>query len=641
MNTNRLIQVVAVLLLLALMVGNSLWVPRIVAQRLDKQLVAADIDASSVPPDVALMTSALGPFRGLAVNVLWYRANASKDAGKYFEANQLAQWVTKLQPRFAQVWAFNAWNMAYNISVATHTPEERWDWVNKGINLLRTQGIPLNPKTVRLYRELAWIFFHKIGQFSDDMHWFYKRKLAAEMQEIVGTPTEGATTKQAIEEFRKIVDAPQSIEQLLEKNPAFEPAYRTIRELGYVADTRLLRLIARTRILNEFLGAEANPKAMAEMLDNYDPNLDAMMKDPKYAAGFNDFIFYLRRKSLINDYRMIPERMLETMETFGPLDWRHSSAHGLYWASLGTEIAPSVLNKTNMDLLNTYRQHVHSLQELTRFGRLSFDPVTQHIDLLPDPRFIPKYEVALERARDGLLAMDDVSMDKARINTSYSAGHENFMLQAICFAYLYGDEAQARELFERARKTYGMMPHNQFPRNTYMKTLSELVLEQFSENADVMGNNKQFIDAMLVNAFSKGLSNNRADVFARFVEMARLAHKRFQDKSVANPNAVQDRMKYLDFDEVFASGFLEYIRSPSIPLPLRSRIWQNAPVQLQQRAYDPLIRTAQQQLANSNIDIAKVFPEPAGMAEFRKKHNLERIDKAAKDNPVDLPLMRR
>ena len=156
-------------------------------------------------------------------------------------------------------------------------------------------------KSVRLYRELAWIFFHKLGQYSDDQHWYYKRKLASEMQEIVGAPTEGATTQQAIDEFSKIVDAPRTIEQVLEKHPEFEPAYRRIREQGYTVDTKLLRLIARTLILQTFLGTDATPKAMSELLDNYDPQLDEMLREPKLAAGFGDFILYLRRKALITD----------------------------------------------------------------------------------------------------------------------------------------------------------------------------------------------------------------------------------------------------------------------------------------------------------------------------------------------------
>ena len=39
-----------------------------------------------------------------------------------------------------------------------------------GAKLLRDKGIPRNPKSLMLYKELAWIFFDKMGGFMDDKH---------------------------------------------------------------------------------------------------------------------------------------------------------------------------------------------------------------------------------------------------------------------------------------------------------------------------------------------------------------------------------------------------------------------------------------------------------------------------------------
>ncbi len=69
------------------------------------------------PPVLQFTTVALGGFRGLIANALWLRMNQLQEDGKYFEMVQLADWITKLQPRFTSVWVFQAWNMAYNISV--------------------------------------------------------------------------------------------------------------------------------------------------------------------------------------------------------------------------------------------------------------------------------------------------------------------------------------------------------------------------------------------------------------------------------------------------------------------------------------------------------------------------------------------
>ena len=100
---------------------------------------------SNAPPVLAFTTVALGGFRGLIANALWIRTTELQEDGKYFEAVQLADWITKLQPHFSQVWANQAWNMAYNISVKFPNPEDRWLWVQRGIELLRDQGLQYNP----------------------------------------------------------------------------------------------------------------------------------------------------------------------------------------------------------------------------------------------------------------------------------------------------------------------------------------------------------------------------------------------------------------------------------------------------------------------------------------------------------------
>ena len=46
---------------------------------------------------------ALGGFRGLLADILWIRAISLQEQGKYFELVQLADWIQKLQPKFAGV----------------------------------------------------------------------------------------------------------------------------------------------------------------------------------------------------------------------------------------------------------------------------------------------------------------------------------------------------------------------------------------------------------------------------------------------------------------------------------------------------------------------------------------------------------
>jgi hypothetical protein len=140
---------------------------------------------SNAPPVLAFTTVALGGFRGLIANLLWIRTSDLQDDGKYFEAVQLADWITKLQPHFTGVWVYQAWNMAYNISVKFPEVNDRWLWVQRAVELLRDEGLRYNPDQALMYRELSWIFHHKMGQQLDDAHWVYKREWSKLMEEVL------------------------------------------------------------------------------------------------------------------------------------------------------------------------------------------------------------------------------------------------------------------------------------------------------------------------------------------------------------------------------------------------------------------------------------------------------------------------
>jgi hypothetical protein len=140
----------------------------------------------NAPPVLAFTSVALGGFRGLIANMLWIRANDLQQDDKYFEMVQLADWITKLEPHFVAVWTVQAWNMAYNISVKFKDPEDRWHWVERGVQLLRDKALPMNPGETLIYRDLSWLFQHKIGQNLDDAHMTYKLHLAEEMQPVLG-----------------------------------------------------------------------------------------------------------------------------------------------------------------------------------------------------------------------------------------------------------------------------------------------------------------------------------------------------------------------------------------------------------------------------------------------------------------------
>jgi hypothetical protein len=178
--------------LLIVAIAGLLTLASFTQRALNRERIALGITrgeplGKTAPPVLVFTTVALGGFRGLIANALWIRAMDLQDEGKYFEKVQLADWITKLQPHFTTVWVVQAWDMAYNISIKFNDPADRWKWVQRGIELLRDEGLKYNPDETLIYRELAWFYQHKIGQDLDDAHRFYKESWAREMEAVLGT----------------------------------------------------------------------------------------------------------------------------------------------------------------------------------------------------------------------------------------------------------------------------------------------------------------------------------------------------------------------------------------------------------------------------------------------------------------------
>ena len=141
---------------------------------------------TATPPLVTMTTVVLGGFRGIVADLLWLRAAELQDEGRYFELVQLADWITTLEPQFAEIWVFHAWNMAYNISVMMPDDVASWRWVQNSIKLLRERGKTFCPTDPKIYHELGMIYLHKIGGDTDPSAAYYRRKLAKQMMDVVG-----------------------------------------------------------------------------------------------------------------------------------------------------------------------------------------------------------------------------------------------------------------------------------------------------------------------------------------------------------------------------------------------------------------------------------------------------------------------
>lgn len=161
----------------ALIAGVAcLLIAQLHASFLIKPLRAATVSAgetfTALKPGEFAGTLLLGGFRGLACDLLWMRAAAAKDNRRFFESVALFQAISRIQPRFEQIWEYMAWDMAYNIAVEVDDPAGKFSWYLAGLDA-NVRGCRRNLGSERLLRHLAWMYHHKGDTFHD-------RVLAAE-----------------------------------------------------------------------------------------------------------------------------------------------------------------------------------------------------------------------------------------------------------------------------------------------------------------------------------------------------------------------------------------------------------------------------------------------------------------------------
>lgn len=128
--------------------------------------------------------AALGAFRSVVSEIVWFRADRLREEGRYVELAQLASLLVHMEPHTPEVWSYSAWNMAYNISIMMSSPADRWRWVHAALKLLRDKGLKYNPREAELYREVAWMFEVKIGADIDSAAKVYREKWAQIVRDV-------------------------------------------------------------------------------------------------------------------------------------------------------------------------------------------------------------------------------------------------------------------------------------------------------------------------------------------------------------------------------------------------------------------------------------------------------------------------
>lgn len=637
--------IVAVGVLIAGLMGSTLCTYLLSASAGRNRLVYTDRVENNMRKEEALGIAA-GAFRGIFVNLLWIRAQNLKQAGKYWEAIDLSRTITKLQPRFPRVWAFHAWNLAYNISVATQTTEERWQWVNAGIKLLRDEGIPANPSDMLLHRELAWIFLHKIQMRMDDANNYYKQAFAREWTIVVGPPPESIfrsrsrsdNTKAVADRMEQIAQAPDTLEELAVKfPPAFELSQRLKNELNLdvtrPAD-RLAILESREQFRSARRRVEATGVAASVPIARTD--LVPLFEDQAlWDNAWNDLLSFIRRRTIIEDYNMEPDRMVRYTLKFGPLDWRHPATHALYWAARGVEQGLNRVqaqNASDYDFINTDRMAIHSIQELYRSGLIQFDILLpQYLTQFPNPDYIASYDAMIveimERENEQMKTTKDVDMTQ-RAYRFYSAGYENFLSDAIVLLFRRNQIEEAKEYQLKMANWKGRNQNNIDMERIRRLPLEDFVLEQIKDRSNTPNLAVQEVVANLQSAYVFGLLAGDSDTFSKKFEYAARFHKEFWDQQFRITNVDRDnaRMEAMstDFGEVAGQVLFDMIQQFG---PVDGALMYNrAPDIARLHAFERLEFLAPRDEKGTRVesDFDKVYPQPPGWDQFRAQREAKR-----------------
>ncbi len=115
-----------------------------------------------IDPASETMKLATVGLRGVAVYLLWDKAIEFKKVEDWTNLSATLEQIARLQPNFISVWQFQGWNLSYNVAVEFDDYHDRYRWIIKGINFLKT-GTHYNEREPRLPRDIAWFISHKIG----------------------------------------------------------------------------------------------------------------------------------------------------------------------------------------------------------------------------------------------------------------------------------------------------------------------------------------------------------------------------------------------------------------------------------------------------------------------------------------------
>lgn len=579
----RLVQLIAAAVTALAIAASGALLPGVLRSSEDNVLRYTNVSVQNAPPIVALGT-AIGALRGLIVDILWIKVNAMKESGLYYEVMALSDLITKLQPRFASVWAFHGHNMAYNISVATNTPEERWTWVQAGIRLVRNEGLRYNPNDLALHRELAFWFAHKIEGVADDAHFTYKREICKEWHYLLGEPPESWDDR--IAWIKKVADAPETLEEAERRTPGvtavidrFKASYPTdVPGISFRLDYSFLAsyvkwdAITRRSSFAKTLDLAAKQRAKDESFARFDD----VASDPAAQPAIETLVAYVRKKVLRENYNMDPQLMYEYTRDLGPIDWRHGQAHALYWSRKGSQTGAGRVNEHDIYIsLNNDSQQIQAMQDLSRFGRISYDPLSAtEIDpaRAPDTRWV---DAILKTWPEMYKKYYDVPGGGCERFLTFI---RNFMPGAIREWYRRGeiDKALQAKQYMAEQFSQGLLKDPTWINMSLDAIVYEETYDQYQARPDLAPND---VVASLTGGFNIGLGSRpaRPEILQNALQFAKQVTTWFKGNSWNNYTTKMGTQRMADLipmmDSSVEIAYLQVLTSPATHMEDRMQIW--------------------------------------------------------------------
>ena len=158
----KILYAIGILLLFGAMYRYKVYLKAEADQKDLGEATIGEVDTGSF----VLKLFLLGGFRGMAANILWTRAIEFQKIQEWDRLKVTVDMITKLQPHFLAIWTFQSWNLTYNVSVEWDAPEDKYEWIKRGIFFIR-DGVEKNQKSPDLIWDTAWYYYHKLG-FSDE-----------------------------------------------------------------------------------------------------------------------------------------------------------------------------------------------------------------------------------------------------------------------------------------------------------------------------------------------------------------------------------------------------------------------------------------------------------------------------------------